>query len=129
MWPQSPKCGRQSRVIRTSPVDVDVEDGRLVLLARLVERRAAEREAGVVDEDVEAAETLDRLRDEALAARGVGDVELERDLGLEPLDPPRAARDAHAGGCERGRRRPADAGRGAGHDRPLAAQVERSHGP
>ena len=129
MWPQSPKCGRQSRVIRTSPATFDAEDGRLVLLARLVERRAAEREAGVVDEDVEAAELLDRLRDEALAARGVGDVELERDLRLEPLDPPRAARDAHARGCERGRRRPADAGRRAGDDRALAGQVERSHGP
>jgi hypothetical protein len=46
---------------------------------RLVERRAAECETGVVDEDVEAAELLHGLRDEALAAREVGDVELERD--------------------------------------------------
>ena len=47
------------------PGHVDGEDGRLVLLARLVERRATQREAGVVDEDVEAAEMLDRLPDEA----------------------------------------------------------------
>jgi hypothetical protein len=105
------------------------KDGRLVLLVRLVERRATQRETGVVDEDVEAAEVLDRLPDEAAAARGVGDVELERDLRLEPLHPPRAARDAHAGGCERGRSRLADARRGAGHDRPLAAQVERRSWP
>ena len=50
--------------------DVDGEDGRFVLLARLVERHAAERETCIVDEDVEAAEMLDGLRDEPLAARG-----------------------------------------------------------
>ena len=69
---------------------------RLVLLGRLVERRAAEREPGVVDEDVDAAELLDRRCDEARAARRVGDVELERDIRLEPLDAARAAGDADA---------------------------------
>ena len=52
-------------------VHVRLEHGRLVLLAARVEGVAAEAEAGVVDEDVEPAERLDRRVDEALAARGV----------------------------------------------------------
>ena len=75
---------------------VRLEHGLLVLLAARVERVAAEAEAGVVDEDVEPAERLDRRVDEALAARGVGDVELERDLGLELVDAAGAAGDLRA---------------------------------
>jgi len=76
---------------------------------------------------VEAAEPLDGLRDEAPATRRVGHVERERDLRLEPFDAARTARDAHARGRELGRRRAADAGRRAGHDRPLAGQLWRWH--
>ena len=55
--------------MRTSPFTFVSKTVALVLLARLVERRAAEGEAGVVDEDVEPAEPLDRVGDEARAAR------------------------------------------------------------
>ena len=62
-----------------------------------VERVAAEREARGVDEDVDAAELLDGRVDEALAARRVGDVELERDDRCgNPFDPAGAADDARA---------------------------------
>ena len=47
------------------PADVRLDDRVLVLLLRLDERVAAEREAGVVDEDVDAAELLERALDEA----------------------------------------------------------------
>ena len=111
------------------PGDVDRPDGRLVLLARLVERGPAHGETGVVDEDVEAADALDGLCDEAFAAHGVGDVQRERDLGLQPIDAARAAGHVHARSRERSRSRAADARRRAGHDRPLAGQVEGRHGP
>jgi hypothetical protein len=110
------------------PGHVDVEHVRLVFVGRLVERRASEREAGVVDEDVEASEAVDGFRDELLAVRGVGHVELERHLRLEPLDAPSAAHDAHSRGGERRRRRAADARRRPGDDRPLAGQVESGQG-
>jgi len=78
------------------PVHVRAEDALLVVLARLVERRAAEREACVVEEDIEASELLDGRGNEMCAALGVGDVELERDLGLEPLHSACTACDADA---------------------------------
>jgi hypothetical protein len=80
------------------PGDVDVEDGRLVLLARLIEGRASEREAGVVDEDVETAELLDGCRDESFAAAGVHHVELECDRSLEPAGASRTPGHADADG-------------------------------
>ena len=83
-----------------------------------VERRAAEREAGRVHEHVHGAGRVD----EALAARRVGDVELERDVGLDPLDAARAADDPRALGRERPRRRRADPARGARDDRRLARE-------
>ena len=100
MWPQSAKCGRQSRRHPHQPGDVGAEHPRLVLVARLVERRAAERPARVVDEDVEPAELLHRLGDEARAALGLGHVQLERNLGLEPLHPSGSACDMHSEGGE-----------------------------
>ena len=78
---------------------------------------------GVVEEDVDAAELGDRRLDERRRARLVGDVELERDVGLDPLHPPRAAGDAHAGLAQLAHGRGADAGRGARDDRGLAGQV------
>ena len=111
------------------PVHVGLEDAALVLLGRVVERRAPEREARVVDEDVDpAAELLDRLGDEGRAARRIPDVELERDLRLQPLDAPRAARDADAVLGELPRGRLPEAGRGAGDDRRPAGEVESGHG-
>ena len=107
-------------------VHVRLEDRALVLLRRLVEGVAAKRETGVVEEDVEAAEALDRLGDEALATLDVGDVELELDLGLEPLDAAGAAGDADARIGELPGRRLADAARRAGDDRGLA--LESRHG-
>ena len=83
---------------------------------------------GVVEEDVEASELLDRGGDEALAALRVGDVELELDVGLEPVDAPRAAGDADAGVLQRTRGRLPDSGRCAGDDRRLAGEVKCRHG-
>jgi hypothetical protein len=95
MWPPSRMCGRQRRVIRTARSRSS--RARSPRPPRSTpERVAAEREAGVVDEDVEPPSSLDRRGDEALAARRVGDVELERDVRLEPLDAARAAGDARA---------------------------------
>src|SRR4029077_7093506 len=74
-------------------VDVRLEHGLLVFLVAGVEGLAAEAEAGIVDEDVEASELVDSLLDEALAARRVGHVELERDLRLELLGAASAAGD------------------------------------
>ena len=109
------------------PVHVRLEHRLLVGLVALVERIAAEREAGRVDEHVEpAAESLHGLLDEALAARGIGDVELERDLRVDPVDAPRPAGDARGFATERGDDCRADPTRGAGDDRGLA--VERGHG-
>ena len=62
---------------------------------------------------------------EALAARRIGDVELDGDVRLEPLDSPRTADDAGALGREQARRRGADSARGARDDRGLA--VEPAH--
>ena len=55
--------------------DVRLDHLTLVLLVRLPDRVAAPREAGVVDEDVQAAELGDGPRDELLARRRIGDVE------------------------------------------------------
>ncbi len=75
---------------------VRLQHDLLVGLGRVVERVAAEREAGVVDEHVDAAELLDRGRDEALGRGRIGDVELERDVRIDLVDPPRTAGDARA---------------------------------
>ena len=73
------------------PVHVRAEHGRLVVLGRLGERVPPERKAGVVEQDVDAAELLDRLGHEATGARRIGDVELERHVCREAVDPARAA--------------------------------------
>jgi hypothetical protein len=108
--------------------DVHAEDGRLVLLARLVERGAAEREARIVDEDVEPAEPPNYFSDEAPAAVRLGNVELERDLRLEALDAARAAGHPHARLGERPCRCATDPRRGTRDDRPLPRQVVSGHG-
>ena len=59
-----------------------LEDTLLFLLTRLVERLPPDREAGVVDEDVEAAELVDSCSNERVAALRIGHVELEPDIGL-----------------------------------------------
>jgi hypothetical protein len=100
-------------------VDVRLEDRSLVLLGRIRERLTPERETRGVDEDVR----WPRLLDEARATLGVGDVELERDVRLEPLDPPRAADDTRAFRRERAGRRSADSARRAGDDRRPAVEL------
>ena len=60
----------------------------------------------------------------ALAARGVGDVERERDVGLEPLDAAGAADDPRALVREHARSRGADPAGGAGDDRGLARRAD-----
>ena len=98
-------------------VDVRLEHDLLVRLRRLVEGVAAERKPGAVDDDVEAAELGRGPLDEALAARGIGDVELERDLRVDPLDATSPAGHAHSLGSERAHDRGADPARRAGDDR------------
>ena len=127
MWPPSRMCGRQRRVIRIRPWTFASMHPLLVLLGRLPERVAAERAAGVVDEDVDPAERLERGVDERLAAVRVGDVERVREVAVEQLDAPGADGDLHPRLLERPRRRRADAAGRAGDDRDLA--VERAaHG-
>jgi hypothetical protein len=68
-------------------------------------------------------ERVDRGGHEPLAARRVAHVELELDVGLEPVDAPRAAGDAHARLGESVRGGAPDAGGGACDDRRLARDV------
>jgi hypothetical protein len=73
-----------------------VQHRRLVLRVRLGERIAAERQPRVVVEDVDRAERLHGAIDEDDAALLVGHVERERDVGIDPLDPPGTAYDTNA---------------------------------
>src|SRR5581483_11242436 len=107
-------------------VDVGLDHPLLVVLARLPERVAADRTAGVVDEDVEPAEGLERAVEEALAARGVGDVQLVNEVAFEALDSARADRDLDAVLAQQPRGRGADPRGRARDDRGLS--VERRHG-
>src|SRR5437867_3156063 len=83
-------------------VDVGFQHRVLIFFGRLPKGIAPEAEAGVVDEDVEAAELADRGLDEPLAALSVGDVELELDLRLQLVDAAGAACAASALARERG---------------------------
>src|SRR6266545_1966407 len=106
------------------PVDVRLEHGPLVLLAAGVERVAAQCKPGSVDENVDAAQLLRRLRDEALAALHVGYVQLQwRDRRRDPVDAARPADDAGtlAGKGLRGRR--ANPARRPGDDRRPSLQL------
>ena len=91
--------------------------------------------AGVVDEDVDLAELLDGLVDDALAVLGNRDVGLHGDAAaaerldalagvLEAFDAARADRDVGAGLGQPLRERDAEPRRCAGHDRHLAVQPE-----
>ena len=108
----------------------------------VLQRRLAQQ-AGVVDEDVEAAPLLGDAVERALDGEGVGDVGRERQrLAAREADLLRRLgdrgwvavedRDEGAGTCERARRRGADAAAGAGHDGDAARQREdvrqRAHG-
>ena len=95
----------------------------LVLFVDFPDRLAAEREAGVVDEDVEAAELGVCPLDESLAARRVGDVEIEREEPFairEAVDPPRADSDSCSRLRQRVRGRSPDPARGARDDSGLS---------
>ena len=78
------------------PVDVRVEDGRLVLFVRLPEGIATEGEARVVEQDVDPAELRDCLVDERGAALRLGDVERQGHVRIHTLDASRATHDADA---------------------------------
>ena len=108
------------------PVDVRVQDGRLVLLVRLPERIAAEREPCVVEEDVDPAELRRRLPDERLRALAVGDVEREREVRVDPLHAARASDHARSRLAELAHGRSADPARRARDDRRLALEVHRT---
>ena len=66
--------------------------------------------------------------DERGAALLVGDVERERDVGVDPLDAACAADDAHAGLAELAHGRGADAARRARDDRGLALELHAGAG-
>ena len=106
-------------------VDVRVQDGRLVLLVRLPERVAAEGEPGVVEEDVEPADLGDRPLDERHAALLVSRVELEREIGLDPLDPPRTTDHVNACLAQLAHGRCSDSARGTGDNGRLFGQAHR----
>ena len=125
--------GGQVHVDRAGPVRLEA----LVVL----ERRADERDAGVVDEDVESAEPLDHLRDELLQRRRVGHVDHEPFGGLGAVrgtdlvdhgdDSLRADvdhGDTHAFVGEELRGGASHAGGRAGDDRPLAGHRTREGG-
>ncbi len=112
--------------MRTRPDDVGLPDGLVVLVASLDERRPAERQTRVVDEDVDAAVGADDIADERLRALPVRHVERRSEMALalelgqhvvEPLDPPGAERDLYALPRERQGGRATDPARGAGDDR------------
>ena len=94
MWPPSRRCGRQSRVMRIRPwtfVSSTVSSSASVEASN--GSRPSARPA-LLTRMSSAAELGDARSTNALAARGVGDVELERDVRVELLDAPRAAGDA-----------------------------------
>src|SRR5437764_10717002 len=106
-------------------VDVRFEHRLFVLFGRLPKRIASETEACVVDEDVQATTCVGTSYglDKPLAARLVGDVQLEPDLRLQLVDAARTAGDAGALPCERACSRGADAARGACDDRSLSFEA------
>src|SRR5690606_5707399 len=108
------------------------------LLERVVLRRLAQRDSGVVDEDVESPECVDRARDERAAVVLAGDVDLDADrtgaergeLGHRGLVLARVAAgddDAGAGTREPARHAQADPAVAAGDDRHAAGQIEWIH--
>ena len=66
--PAVPDVGQAEAGDPHQPGDVGRDHGRLVLLRRLVDRDAAERQAGVVEEDVDPSQLVHGRGDEALAA-------------------------------------------------------------
>ena len=124
--------------------DLDLEHQPIALLGELGERDVA-RHRGVVDEDVDRAEGLDRLVDHPLPILGPGDVGLDRDgsatggpdaihrLGqrslvlLDRLQCARRHRHLGAGGGEALGDRRADAAAGSGDQRNPSFQLPR-HG-
>ena len=108
-------------------------DHRVPILLGKVDAVGAADDAGIIDEDVEAAELLQRLVDHALHRFDGGEVGgddlrlaaeradlLHRFLGGRAAD----GGDVGAGGGERQRDRLADAGIGAGDDRGLAGKIK-----
>ena len=123
MCPSSRMCGSTSRVMRRTPSTfvwttrasssaVDSVNG-----ARPSARPALLKRMSTPPSSATAAST------NAADAGLVGDVDLERDVGLDPLDPPRTPRHAHARLAQLAHGRGADPGGGAGDDRGLAVQV------
>ena len=109
-----------------------------MLVGQLLEAVDVLLEGGVVDEDVELAELVDRLLDRVLAEFGVGDVAGEQDaaaaflldglLGLLRVLVlvEIGERDVGAFACEEHRDRPADAGIAAGDERHLVEKLLRA---
>ena len=134
----APVHDRKRRVHAVEEAEqVDV-DHPLPLLDVGAHDRAEQHHAGVVDEDVEAAEPRVDLLDEPLGLLPVGDVGLERDraaaLALDPLDqrlepvgPASADTDRSTGAREGQGRGLADARRGARDRCDLPLEALRCH--
>ncbi len=123
MWPLVVHVRKAQARHAEDSVHVRMQDRLLVLGIRLPERIATEREPGVVEEDVDASELVGRAAHEGGSALLVHDVEREREVGLDSLDPPRPADHSHAGLPQLARGRRADAAGRARDDRGLAGQI------
>ena len=123
----SPKV-RQAELRQADGGDEEERDGGLERLVVDLERGTARRPAAVVDQDVDAAEGLDRALHEPLAVLRVRDVALDGQgseplrLGLDDLPPAREHRDVHLLGGEGLGDREAHSLRRPADDRRAAAQ-------
>ena len=98
MWPRGPPCaGGRDAGHAGAAEDVRLEHLQLVRLVRVLDGRAPESEAGVVDQDVQPAKP-GRLGNELLTTFAVGDVQWAEVMAvsgkprgqlLEPFDPAR----------------------------------------
>ena len=123
------RCGRQRRTSRTAGREEELER-RLEAVVGHVAGLAGGRAARVPDEDVDAAERLECLRDEPLEICDVGDVAAHREradavgVALQLLAAPREHGHVRAFLGERLRGGEAEAGRGPADNRRPAAKTE-----
>ena len=105
------------------PVDVRLQHHPFVLFRTFPERVPPEREAGVVDEDVQPPELLHARLDEPLGGFRIRNVQLVSERALrDQIGPARTGGDGRPRGEQSPRRRRADTARSAGDDRGLVVE-------